>query len=157
MEPPSLSRIEIVERTDRRSDRDLLRLAIATALDSEDLGASEVVLLLTDAREIRTLNRRFRGIDEETDVLTFPSGEGADGDIAIAVDYASRQADLRGVPLGTELAYLAIHGALHLCGLDDATEDEADEMRRRMSRVAVRIGLPADESWGSLLHENAPC
>jgi hypothetical protein len=44
-------------------------------------------------------------------------------------------------PLDTELAYLAIHGALHLCGLDDHTEEEADEMRHRMSRAAVAIGL----------------
>ena len=157
MEPPSLSLIEIVERTDRRSDHDLLRLAIATALDQEGFRDSEVTLLLTDAAAIRSLNRRFRDLDEETDVLTFPSGHGADGDVAIAVDYAFRQAARRGVPLDTELAYLAIHGALHLCGLDDVTEAEADEMRRRMSRIAVTIGLPADESWGSLLHETALC
>ena len=157
MEPPSLTRIEVVERTESRSDRDFLRLAVAVALAVEGADSPEVTLLLTDEREIRDLNRRFRGLDEATDVLTFPVGEGADGDIAIAVDYAARQAERRGVPLATELAYLAIHGALHLGGLDDQTEVEAEAMRRRMSDVAVSLGLPADEAWGSLLHEEVRC
>ena len=157
MEPPSLPRIEIVERTIIRSDHDLLRLGIAATLADEGYRPEEVNLLLTDETEVRNLNRRFRDLNEPTDVLTFPADEEANGDIAIAVDYAARQAEKRGVPLDTELAYLAIHGALHLCGLDDETEDEADEMRRRMSRIAVRIGLPPDDSWGSLLHETVLC
>ncbi len=154
MEPPSPHRIEVVNETHQRFDEAVLRLAIAAALDLQGVLSARVTVLLADDGAIRELNRRFRGIDEETDVLTFPAGEGADGDLAIAVPYAARQAALRGVPLETELAYLAIHGALHLCGLDDATDDEADEMRFRMSLAAVAIGLPPDEHWGSLLHES---
>ncbi len=156
MEPPSPYRIHFVDESQRRLVHDSLCQGIVAALEAEDVLEAEVTVLLTDDERIRELNRRFRGLDEPTDVLTFPSGEGADGDLAIAVPYAERQAAVRGVPLQTELAYLAIHGALHLCGLDDATEGEADEMRRRMSRAAVSVGLPPDESWGSLLHER-PC
>lgn len=157
MEPPSPHRIQVVVESSHRPDDVPLRQGIIAALDAEGVPGAEVVVLLADDDRIQSLNREFRGIDEPTDVLTFPSGEGADGDLAIAVPYAARQAQKRGVPLDTELAYLAIHGALHLCGLDDATEDEADEMRRRMSRAAVAIGLPPDEAWGSLLHEEATC
>ena len=159
MEPPSKHRIHLVEETDFRLDTTPLRQGVLFALDAEGVPPAEVVVLLADDERIRGLNRDFRGIDEPTDVLTFPNCEGASGDLAIAVPYAARQASARGVPLATELAYLAIHGALHLCGLDDATEEEADEMRRLMSRAAVRAGLPPDEAWGSLLHEPevVPC
>jgi len=155
MEPPSQHRISLVNETDYRLVSTSLCRGVAAALDAEGIAQAEVIVLLADDDRIRSLNREFRGIDEATDVLTFPSGEGADGDLAIAVPYAERQAALRGVPLDTELAYLGIHGALHLCGLDDHTEEEADEMRRRMSQAAVAIGLPPDEAWGSLLHEVA--
>ncbi len=157
MEPPSTHRIQIVVESSQRIDDVPMRRGISAALDAEGVDGAEVVVLLADDDRVRTLNREFRGLDEATDVLTFPSGEGADGDLAIAVPYATRQAARRGVPLDTELAYLAIHGALHLCGLDDATEEEADEMRRRMSRAAVAAGLPPDEAWGSLLHDEAAC
>ena len=157
MEPPSQHRIQIVDETRQGLVHDSLRRGVRAALDLEHVPPSEVTVLLTDDERVKALNREFRAIDDATDVLTFPAGEAADGDLAIAVPYAARQAARRGVPLDTELAYLAIHGALHLCGLDDATEDEADEMRRRMSRAAVAIGLPPDEAWGSLLHEDGPC
>ena len=155
MEPPSKHRIHLVNETQRRLVTAPLRRGVAAALDAEGVERAEVVVLLADDDRIQTLNREFRGKDEATDVLTFPSGEGADGDLAIAVPYAERQAKRRGVPLPTELAYLAIHGALHLCGYDDETEAQADEMRHLMSRAAVAAGLPPDEAWGSLLHEDA--
>ncbi|MFX8316485.1 rRNA maturation RNase YbeY, partial [Acinetobacter baumannii] len=74
------------------------------------------------------MNSEFRGIDQPTDVLTFPADQsvvGAPlGDIAIGVGYATRQARARGVSLTQELCYLAIHGALHLAGFDDETEQD---------------------------------
>ena len=157
MEPPSKHRIQVVDETPAGLVHDSLRRGVRAALDLERAPPSEVTILLTGDERVRELNREFRGIDDATDVLSFPLGEDSSGDLAIAVPYAARQAARRGVPLDTELAYLAIHGALHLCGLDDATEADADEMRRRMSRAAVVIGLPPDEAWGSLLHGDEPC
>ncbi len=117
---------------------------------------SDVRILLTDETEIRKLNRRFRAIDEATDVLTFPEGSAASGDIAIAVPYAERQALARGIDPRDEIVFLAIHGVLHLVGLDDQTEVERAEMIRRMNRIAAGVDLPQDESWGSLLHNTSP-
>lgn len=101
------------------------------------------------------MNLRFRGLDEATDVLTFP-GDGVPGaplgDIAIALPYAERQADARGVSVSQELGYLAIHGTLHLLGFDDAAEEDRVEMVREMNRVAVEAGLRPDENWASILH-----
>ncbi len=118
-------------------------------------GAEVDVLLTTDER-VAQLNREFRGVRGPTDVLTFPSDgfPGAPlGDIAIAIPYAQRQALARGVDLAQELAFLAIHGALHLLGYDDETEPERAAMVDEMNRCAERAGLEPDREWASLLHE----
>jgi len=113
-------------------------------------------VLLTTDDEVRELNRTFRGIDEPTDVLSFPSaGQFADsaGDIAIAVPYATRQAKARGESLQTELCYLAIHGALHLMGVGDETEPERKRMLHQMNAIGSEMGLTPDPDWSSLLHK----
>jgi rRNA maturation RNase YbeY len=117
------------------------------------------VLLATD-EEVQDLNRRFREIDEPTDVLTFPAQpipgqEPALGDIAIAVPYAARQAQIRGIKTEEELQYLAIHGALHLLGWDDETEPDRAKMFAEMDRVGRLAGLPPEPEWCSLLHQEA--
>ena len=109
---------------------------------SEGTGVS---ILLTDDEAVRTLNRQFLGIDEPTDVLSFPDDGGEDdpfpetsgeapylGDIAISLPTATRQAQEFGHSLDAEVAHLLVHGLLHLRGYDhvDAPEDEA-KMRAR--------------------------
>ena len=111
-------------------------------------------MLITEDEEIRSLNRLYRKVDEETDVLTFPADNPLLlGDIAISAPYAERQATARGVSLEQELAYLAIHGALHLAGFDDESDEDRLEMVAEMNRAAVAAGLPPDENWFSILHE----
>jgi len=104
---------------------------------------------------------QFRGLDEPTDVLSFPAGPGAPvlGDIAISVDTAQRQADARGASLLArgaslldEVQFLALHGGLHLLGYDDVTDEGRDDMVRRMNAVAEQIGLIPDADWSSLPH-----
>jgi|SRR5579862_3050646 len=153
LEPPSSHTVYILNPFHYAVDHDRIVSAVRTCLELEDAEPSDVRVLLSDDAEIRHLNHRFRGVDEETDVLTFPDGVAASGDLAIAVPYAERQAQARGIDLIDEIVFLAIHGALHLVGLDDQTEVDRAEMIRRMNRTATRLGMPADESWGSLLHQ----
>lgn len=97
------------------------------------------VALVGDAR-MRRLNRRFRGIDRATDVLTFPSGDrGFLGDIVIATGVARRQATARGHGFGVELRVLALHGLLHLLGHDH--EWDRGQMARLERRLRRRVGL----------------
>ena len=155
MEPPSC-RIDCLNPSGFPVSLRHLARAIEAAFDLYGRNAAQACLLLTGDDEIQDLNRRFRSVDAATDVLTFPSEERIVlGDIAISVPYAARQAAERNVPLDTELAYLAIHGALHLLGFDDETEPERAAMVDRMNDVARSIGLPADEEWSSLLHAEA--
>jgi probable rRNA maturation factor len=101
------------------------------------------VSVVSDTR-IRELNRRFRGRNRATDVLSFPSFVGSEhgfkqaggsclGDIVIARGVARRQARSAGHSERTELRVLALHGLLHLLGYDHESDDG------RMSRVEARL------------------
>lgn len=103
-----------------------------------------VSALLADDKEIRRLNREFRGKDKATDVLSFPAGDGIGrvrlaGDLAISVETAAREADLRGHALDLELRVLLLHGILHLAGYDHETD--SGEMARRENLLRKRLGL----------------
>lgn len=105
-----------------------------------------VSVLLTTDREMRRLNRQFRGIDKPTDVLSFPavafiqSKERIAGDLAISVPTARRQGIEHGHSLVTELKVLLLHGLLHLAGYDHETD--TGEMARREQRLRAQLGLP---------------
>ena len=119
----------------------------------------EVSVLITDDAELQRLNRTYRGIDEATDVLTFPAPETAQGqigDIAVSIDFARRQAEARGVPIHEEAAMLVIHGGLHLVGYNDETPEERAEMVKRMNEVANACGIATDDDWSSLTHGGGP-
>ena len=105
----------------------------------------EVNVLVAGSREIRELNRRYRGKDQATDVLSFPADGGAGkdfaGDIAISADHAARSARQFGHPPAQELKVLMLHGVLHLAGYDHERDNGA--MARREERLRVQLGLPA--------------
>jgi probable rRNA maturation factor len=153
MEPPSPG-ITVINQSGRRVRTSQLRQAASLALKRHGL-SGELSVLLTDDEHVRQLNKQFRGVDEPTDILTFPTNQ-ADGsylgDIAISVPYAVRQAGARGVSLSQELGYLAIHGALHIAGLDDESDQDRENMVAEMNQVAVAAGLKPDEQWWSMLH-----
>lgn len=88
---------------------------------------------------MRALNRRYRGNDWPTDVLAFPGGGGALGDIVISLPYASREARRRGQGRAEELDRLLLHGYLHLLGYDHEVDD--GQMDRLEARLRRRLGL----------------
>ena len=162
MEPPSTQFIAILNESGRRMPVSLIRRAVAFALDSHGHASATVSVLLTTDEHVRELNRTFRHVDEPTDVLSFPAGSLAEkllpgaplGDIAIAIPYAERQARARKVSLSQEIAYLAIHGTLHLVGFDDLTDNDRAKMIDAMNEVAVGAGLKPDYAWSSILHDS---
>jgi probable rRNA maturation factor len=125
----------------------------------------EVTVLLTTDEAIRGLNRRFRGKNKATDVLSFPAMEqqvsrsasqrgskaasqqvsgSADervaGDLAISVTTALRQANEQGHPLWMEIKVLMLHGLLHLAGFDHEVDD--GKMARRELKLRAKLKLP---------------
>jgi len=135
----------------------LVRAAIEQTLDYEQYGnPCEISVTFTDNEGIRELNRKFRGIDRATDVLSFPlfdyEGEceeppvnelkGMLGDIVLSLERAREQAEEYGHSFEREVAFLAVHSMLHLLGYDHETgeEDELD-MRRRQTEITELLGL----------------
>jgi len=130
--PPALPSMRTLERF-------LTRAAEAIPL------RGEVSVLLTDDRTIRKLNRKFRGKNKATDVLSFPpaqvlkSDRGVAGDLAISVDMAARQALALDHPVATELKVLMLHGLLHLAGFDHEADEGAMAARELALRRLLRL------------------
>lgn len=119
-------------------------------------GQYEVSVLLTDDASIRRLNSDYRGKDVHTDVLSFPQLEGEDpdsgpgmaamlGDIVISTETAARQALEFGHPLEREMAFLSVHGVLHLLGYDHENEVDKAEMRLAEETVLASFGLQREQ------------
>jgi probable rRNA maturation factor len=113
-------------------------------LESEGVPSpAEVGLVITDDEAVRGLNRRFRGLDEATDVLSFgfsdegepfilpPNSAHPLGEVIVSFPAAERQAQEGGISLEDELARLVVHGLLHLLGYDDEEPEEERVMRAR--------------------------
>ena len=102
--------------------------------------AGEVSVLFCGDSRMRRLNRRYRGQDSPTDVLSFPAGDGhLLGDIVVSVPYASRQARRHKEPVSREVDRLLLHGFLHLMGYDHETDSgQMDALERKLRR---RLGL----------------
>jgi rRNA maturation RNase YbeY len=147
-------RIDVVNETKQRVRVTPLKHALAVTLTHHRRENAEVYVLLTDDERMCRLNSQFRGIEQSTDVLSFPGGEFPNsplGDIAISIPYARKQADEHGAALETELGYLAIHGCLHLLGFDDETFDDRARMIAEMLEIAEKVGLPEDPYWQTTL------
>ena len=104
-----------------------------------------VDVLLADDRELRRLNRQFRGKNKATDVLSFPApvemAEVHAGDLAISVETAARQAAEHGLTLRDEVRILLLHGVLHLAGFDHEIDD--GEMAGHEAALRKQLRLPA--------------
>jgi probable rRNA maturation factor len=105
--------------------------------------ASVTIAFVSDAK-IRELNRKFRGINRATDVLSFPhsESEAADnnlGDIAISLARAEAQARENDLEFDQEIAQLILHGLLHLCGYDHETDN--GEMNRLELKLRRKLGI----------------
>lgn len=122
----------------RPAARAPLATIVRTALALESLRPGDIAIRLTDDAELRELNRRWRGLDRATDVLSFSyDGEGrpamprVNGDLVISLDRLNEQARRFRVTRGRELARLVVHGALHLAGLDHGRAAQRRHMRAR--------------------------
>ena len=101
-----------------------------------------VTLRFVDGREGRALNRRYRGRDYATNVLTFVYDDGASlgGDIVLCVPVVRREARAQRKGLAAHFAHLVIHGMLHLQGYDHAHDDDAGRMEAREVALLRHLG-----------------
>ena len=103
-----------------------------------------VNVLVTSNSELQSLNRRFRGKDQPTDVLSFPASPGLRtryaGDIAISAEIAAHNARALGHSAAQEIKILTLHGILHLRGYDH--ERDHGQMARRERKLRRDLRLP---------------
>lgn len=136
-----------------------VKTAAEKAMQAENING-EIELVLVDNSYIKDLNSRYRGINSETDVLSFPAndleeplccalekgfavekGETAEialGDIYISVEKAIKQGSFYGNSPEEELGFLAVHGALHLMGYDHIEKEDEVIMRERQRKILGR-------------------
>lgn len=115
-------------------------------------------IILTDANNIRETNKKYRNIDKETDVLSFPMFEKSEieelvnkkqklegpevlGDIMISIPRVEEQAIEYGHSFEREFAYMLVHGFYHIMGYDHIVEEDKKEMRKKEESVLALLAL----------------
>ena len=136
---------EIVE------EESLLEEVLMFAMKKEKLEDTSFDVIFVDNSYIHELNKNYRNIDRETDVITFAledddtvingSGERMLGDIYISLDKAHSQAKEYGHSFKRELSFLAVHGFYHLLGYDHMTEEEEKIMFGKQEEVLQEFGI----------------
>lgn len=125
--------------------RTVIRRALAAAAESLTLESGEVAVVLTDDEAIQALNRQWRGFDKPTNVLSFPSvleaATGHIGDIVIAYETMAREAEADDKTLRDHLAHMAVHGFLHLAGLDHENARDAKRMEGEERAILAGLGI----------------
>lgn len=110
-------------------------------------------IVLTNPKNIRQINKEQRGIDKETDVLSFPMFEKTEiskikdnqldifGDIVISIERVRNQAEEYGHSFERELAYMVVHGFYHLMGYDHMEEQDKVKMREREENILNKLEI----------------
>ena len=143
-----LTMIEIINRQRSKSInakqlRELGERALRTIGSSKQ---AATVVFVSDAA-IRKLNKQFRGKDQVTDVLSFPSeaepfeaeNQSQLGEVVISVQRAADQAKQNRLTFSNEVEQLILHGLLHLCGYDHETDD--GKMNRLEVKLRKKLGI----------------
>jgi probable rRNA maturation factor len=144
-------KIDLLVQSDRwkeqRGFRSTLRRAIGASADELSTRGVELAIVLADNSAVRVLNRKWRGIDKATNVLSFPTGDACGvppiiGDIVLAYETIAREGREQGKPFAHHLAHLAVHGFLHLYGYDHRRRVDAEAMQRLEGKILRRLAIP---------------
>ncbi len=139
------------EKAPFRGYKTVLRRAIGTVLEKEGfLAPCEISVSLVTREEIRRLNREFRQVDRETDVLSFPLLEEGEepipgervclGDIILCPAVILEQSAAFGTTFRQEMCLMVIHSTLHLLGWDHMEEKEKEEMFALQEKLFASLG-----------------
>jgi len=130
---------------------DTVKLVLEQAQKIEQLDQVLFNVIIVDNDYIHKLNKEYRNIDKETDVITFALEDEKDmiplegvrvlGDIYISLDRAKIQAKEYGHSLKRELAFLAVHGFYHLLGYDHMTKEDEKIMFEKQERVLTECKI----------------
>ena len=142
--------MEIFNETKEKLDEELeiVRKVLDHGMKKMNVDAFFNVIIV-DNEYIHRLNKEYRGIDRETDVITFALEDDKTfnpeirilGDIYISIDKAKSQALEYGHSLLRELSFLAVHGFLHLLGYDHMKKEEEEVMFKLQEEILDEVGI----------------
>ena len=147
-----MNKIEIFNTTEEDiKELETVEKVLYSAMEKENLKDTSFNLIIVDNDYIHELNKNYRGIDRETDVITFAlededtlvigDKERILGDIYISIDRARSQAIDYGHSFLRELSFLAVHGFYHLLGYDHQTKEEEEVMFGKQEEVLESYGI----------------
>ncbi len=147
-----MNKVEIFNQVNQDIlELDEVKKVLYKAMEKENLENTSFNLIIVDNEYIRELNKNYRHIDRETDVITFALEDddtlivGGDerilGDIYISIDKAKSQALEYGHSLLRELSFLAVHGFYHLLGYDHMTKEDEEVMFKKQDEVLDACGI----------------
>ena len=147
-----MNKIEIFNQTEEEvKELETVEKVLYSALEKEHMENTSFNLIIVNNNYIHELNKNYRHIDRETDVITFalededtviiPDEERILGDVYISLDKAMAQADEYGHSFLREICFLAVHGFYHLLGYDHMTEDDEKVMFAKQEEVLNSYGI----------------
>lgn len=147
-----MNQIEIFKQVKEEiNELEEVKKVLYKAMEIENLENTSFNLIIIDNAYIHELNRTYRNIDSNTDVITFAlededtlivgSKERVLGDIYISIEKARSQAEEYGHSLLRELSFLAVHGFYHLLGYDHMTKEDEEVMFAKQEQVLSECGI----------------
>ncbi len=138
---------------------DIINKVLKKCFEEENLNDKNlyVNIVLTNPSNIRKMNKEYRNIDKETDVLSFPMFEKDElekrknlnqdilGDIVISIERVKEQSKEYGHSFERELSYMAVHGFYHLMGYDHIEEKDKIIMRQKEENILQKLKIGKDE------------
>lgn len=136
----------------------IANLAMHNALSLWNYRDREISIVLTNDEEIRKLNKKYRGIDKPTNVLSFETGDSElMGDIFISFDTTMREAQAEKKRFIDHAAHLIMHGVLHLLGHDHISDSDADKMETLEARILAKLSIKNPYEAESKTKRFIPC
>ena len=146
-----MNNIEIFNETNEEiKELDKLREVIDKAIECENLNNVEFSVIIVDNVKIHEINKQYRNIDRPTDVISFALEDDKSfpnldyrvlGDIYISIDKVYEQSELYGHSFFRELAFLTVHGILHLLGYDHMNKEDEIKMFSRQELILDAAGI----------------
>lgn len=155
--------IEYLDLEENIKFEEIIKKVIEQCFKEEKLENSKlnISITLTTPENIRKINKEYRNVDNETDVLSFPIFEKEEldkkilnnkfeyedilGDIVISIKRVEEQAKEYGHSFERELSYMVVHGFYHLMGYDHIKEEDKLVMRSKEEKVLTKLGITREE------------
>lgn len=155
--------LEYLDLEEDKNYEDIIKKVVEECFKEEKLENSKlyISIILTNPQHIHEINKQYRDVDKETDVLSFPMFEKKEldkkiknqnfehedvlGDIIISIDRVERQAVEYGHSFEREFSYMIVHGFYHLMGYDHIEESDKVVMRAKEEKILNKLGIRREE------------